>query len=158
MCTPVPSIGGLQASIYDFLAHLNMNDVGSAYPTLPSTLQMVGTFKMDCRSTRNQHRPAEWNSNLYLKLNSSTSRTVYISHTGATEGTVVQAPWLQALPCNATRQRTESQLFNERSSYLTLDWVPDGLKVAVNGLCCECLLSRRSYSLDTQFWAEICSR
>jgi hypothetical protein len=71
---------------------------------------------------------------------------VYISDTGAIEGTIVQALGPQGSPFNTTGKRTVyafdltdngKHIINKRPIYLAQDWVPDGLKVAANGYVCE---------------------
>jgi sugar lactone lactonase YvrE len=71
-------------------------------------------------------------------------KTMYISDTGAVSGTISpQYPSIHGSPFNATGARTIYKydvidggrgLGNKRPIYLAQDWVPDGLKVAANGM------------------------
>jgi hypothetical protein len=72
---------------------------------------------------------------------------MYISDTGAIEGTIVQTLGSQGSPFNTTGKRTVyafdltkngKHIINKRPIYLAQDWMPDGLKVAANGYVCEC--------------------
>jgi hypothetical protein len=76
------------------------------------------------------------------KFPNSTARTVYITDTGAVEGTIIQSLGSQGTPFNTTGKRTiyafdlstdGMSISNKRPIYLAQDWVPDGLKVAANG-------------------------
>lgn len=71
-------------------------------------------------------------------------KTMYISDTGSVTGTISpQYPNIHGSPMNATGPRTiykydivdgGRSLANKRAIYLAQDWVPDGLKVAANGM------------------------
>ena len=67
---------------------------------------------------------------------------MYISDTGAIQGTILQSLGPQGSPFNTTGKRTiyaydlspdGNHILNRRPIYLAQDWVPDGLKVAGNG-------------------------
>ena len=76
------------------------------------------------------------------KMDNCSTRTVYITDTGAVTGTILQSLGPQGSPFNTTGKRTVyaydlsengNQLLNKRPINLSQDWVPDGLKVAANG-------------------------
>jgi sugar lactone lactonase YvrE len=76
-------------------------------------------------------------------------QTVYITDSGAVEGTTQQSIGPQGTKFNTTGKRTVyafdqtsngKHLINKRPLYLAQDWVPDGLKVAANGYICEFVL------------------
>ncbi|RAL66636.1 hypothetical protein DID88_006324 [Monilinia fructigena] len=75
-------------------------------------------------------------------LANSTTRTVYISDTGAVSGPIAQDLGPQGATFNSTGKRiiyafdrtaNGNHLINKRPIYLAQDWLPDGLKVAANG-------------------------
>ena len=70
-------------------------------------------------------------------------QTLYISDTGAVSGSVIAGTAGYGTTFNTTGTRTifafdvannGTKISNKRSFYLAQDWVPDGLKVAQNGL------------------------
>ncbi|KAA8564325.1 hypothetical protein EYC84_011269 [Monilinia fructicola] len=72
----------------------------------------------------------------------STTRTVYISDTGAASGPIAAALGPQGTTFTSTGKRiiyafdrtaNGNHLINKRPIYLAQDWLPDGLKVAANG-------------------------
>jgi hypothetical protein len=87
------------------------------------------------------------------KKSGTGARTVYISDTGAIEGTIVQSLGPRGAQFNTTGKRAVyafdltangKHIINKRPIYLAQDWVPDGLKAAANGYVCEFLLSKQS--------------